>query len=111
MDVSGFHIDPGYRGKLIYAVYNAGPSRICLREGDILFKLWIAEIDQENHPPSVNYNCIPMEIANRLHGEFPTNSWLNRKVRMLEDEINLNIKPTFGKIKTYEIILLFFCRQ
>ncbi len=90
---------PGYRGKLIYAVYNAGPSRICLREGDILFKLWIAEIDQENHPSSVNYNCIPMEIVNRLHGEFPTNSWLNRKIRMLEEEINLNIKPIFDRTK------------
>jgi dCTP deaminase len=26
INVSGFHVDPGYRGKLIYAVYNASPS-------------------------------------------------------------------------------------
>ncbi len=52
----------------------------------------------------MNYNCIPMEIINQLRGEFPTNSWLHRKIRMLEDERSLKIKTTFGRIKTYEII-------
>ena len=33
VNVSGFHIDPGYRGKIIFAVFNAGPQPILLRRG------------------------------------------------------------------------------
>ncbi len=28
INVSGFHVDPGYTGQLVYAVYNASPSSI-----------------------------------------------------------------------------------
>ena len=33
INVSGFHVDPGYHGQLVYAVYNAGPSQIHLNTG------------------------------------------------------------------------------
>ncbi|MBA3447640.1 MAG: hypothetical protein H0T56_08525 [Pseudaminobacter sp.] len=39
VNISGFHVDPGYKGKLIFAVYNAGPTRIHLRRGDRIFPL------------------------------------------------------------------------
>jgi dCTP deaminase len=48
INVSGFHVDPGFRGHLIYAVYNAGPSPIHLARGDALFKIWLADLDRKN---------------------------------------------------------------
>src|SRR5438046_2720021 len=30
INVSGFHVDPGFSGKLLYSVYNAGPQPIFL---------------------------------------------------------------------------------
>jgi dCTP deaminase len=45
INVSGFHVDPGYRGHLIYAVYNAGPTQIHLARGLGLFKIWFADLD------------------------------------------------------------------
>ncbi len=48
INVSGFHVDPGYRGKLIYAVYNASPSPVHICEGDPIFKIWFADIDQRS---------------------------------------------------------------
>ena len=36
MNVSGFHVDPGYGGHLLFSVYNAGPNEILLDEGDPL---------------------------------------------------------------------------
>jgi dCTP deaminase len=45
INVSGFHVDPGYQGRLIYAVYNAGPSQIHLNRGLGLFKIWFADLD------------------------------------------------------------------
>ena len=46
INVSGFHVDPGFRGHLIYAVYNAGPSQIHLARGMDLFKIWLATLDR-----------------------------------------------------------------
>lgn len=46
INVSGFHVDPGYRGQLLFAVYNAGPQNIVLAQGDPTFLLWYASLDR-----------------------------------------------------------------
>ena len=45
INVSGFHVDPGFNGRLTFSVYNAGPASIMLRRGMPLFLLWYAELD------------------------------------------------------------------
>jgi dCTP deaminase len=53
INVSGFHVDPGYEGHLLYAVYNAGPKDVFLKRGEKMFLLWLAELDQNtkfNYP-------------------------------------------------------------
>ena len=37
VNVSGFHVDPGYKGKLMFAVCNAGSKNIVLDQGQRLF--------------------------------------------------------------------------
>lgn len=44
VNVSGFHVDPGFSGKLLFSVYNAGPSTITLKTGERYFLLWFAEL-------------------------------------------------------------------
>jgi dCTP deaminase len=51
INVSGFHVDPGYEGKLIYAVYNASPSAIQICEDDSIFKIWFSDLDRESKAP------------------------------------------------------------
>lgn len=46
VNVSGFHIDPGYQGPLLFAVFNAGPSDVHLQEGMDLFLVWLAALDE-----------------------------------------------------------------
>jgi dCTP deaminase len=48
INVSGFHVDPGYEGKLIFAVYNASPSSIQICQGDQLFKIWFCDMSQQS---------------------------------------------------------------
>lgn len=48
INVSGFHVDPGFEGKLLFSVYNAGPSNIRLSSGTSYFPIWLAAIDQED---------------------------------------------------------------
>lgn len=49
INVSGFHVDPGFEGHLIYSVYNAGPSYIHLQQGDRMFLIWFANLDKADH--------------------------------------------------------------
>jgi dCTP deaminase len=44
INVSGFHVDPGFTGNLIYSVFNAGPSPIHIARGQELFLLWLADL-------------------------------------------------------------------
>jgi dCTP deaminase len=48
LNVSGFHVDPGYSGKLIFSVFNAGPKAISLSIDDPIFMIWFLNLDQEN---------------------------------------------------------------
>lgn len=46
INVSGFHVDPGFTGKLIFSVYNAGGSNVHVSRGDRLFLLWLATLEE-----------------------------------------------------------------
>ncbi len=47
VNVSGFHVDPGWKGKLTFTVYNAGPHRIPLKIDDLTFLIWFSKLDIE----------------------------------------------------------------
>lgn len=47
INVSGFHVDPGFRGRLKFAVYNAGSQNINLTEGKPIFLIWFTDLDQK----------------------------------------------------------------
>ena len=46
INVSGFHVDPGYERKLLFSVFNANPSQIKICGGDPIFKIWFSELDR-----------------------------------------------------------------
>ena len=48
VNVSGFHVDPGYCGRLVFGVYNAGPATVHLARGDDCFLIWYASLDCES---------------------------------------------------------------
>ena len=66
INVSGFHVDPGYEGKLLYSVFNASPSPIHLCEGDRLFKVWFCDLDRESAAPFVYDKKGLTDIGNDL---------------------------------------------
>lgn len=47
INVSGFHVDPGWDGPLIFAIFNSAPSPVHLQRGLPLFLIWFADLD---HP-------------------------------------------------------------
>ena len=45
VNVSGFHVDPGFQGRLRFSVYNAGPSPVPISRGTPTFLIWFASLD------------------------------------------------------------------
>lgn len=66
INVSGFHVDPGYKGKLIFAVYNAGPRHFPVKKGDRFFSIWYADLDRDDDKPyrGPGFNSIPSDFIN-----------------------------------------------
>jgi dCTP deaminase len=70
VNVSGFHVDPGWSGPLIFTVYNAGPATIHLQRGLPVFLLWIADLDAASKKRKTvpAGDGIPPAIINNITG-------------------------------------------
>lgn len=92
VNVSGFHVDPGFTGRLKFAVYNAGPKPIVLERGQPLFPIWFADMDDGN---SDEYNGvhkaqrhITSDDVNMLRGQIASPNALKSEINELKQEIN-----------------------
>jgi dCTP deaminase len=96
VNVSGFHVDPGFRGKLVFGVYNAGPSAVNLSRGDPLFLLWLADLDDDateeksrkNKPPLTE---ISSDIINGVNRPIHSLQNLSKKIDDLESSVTTKI--------------------
>lgn len=52
VNVSGFHVDPGFHGQLVFSVFNAGPQPITLRRGMDAFLIWFADLSDSAGSPA-----------------------------------------------------------
>ncbi|UXC17444.1 dCTP deaminase domain-containing protein [Comamonas squillarum] len=48
INVSGFHVDPGWDGKLLFSVYNAGPADVIVERGEPMFLIVYADLDRDS---------------------------------------------------------------
>jgi dCTP deaminase len=100
INVSGFHVDPGYEGKLVYAVFNASPSPVRITEGEEAFKIWICDLDHESVPPdsSSPYIATPNDAVNDISSQLlrgmngPILSLQNLAKKMKEQQQALDTK-------------------
>lgn len=102
VNISGFHVDPGYEGKLVFSVFNAGPARIQLKRGDIIFSIWLAELSAPIPRTKliVGYKDIPSKLITPISGKFTTAYQLEQEVDTLKDDIT--------KLKAFRLQALVF---
>jgi dCTP deaminase len=73
VNISGFHVDPGYSGKLIFSVFNAGPAKIHIKSGDPIFPIWFADLQTPTSKRAlVGYDSIPSKLLTPISGDFTT---------------------------------------
>jgi len=91
INVSGFHVDPGFRGKLIFSVFNAGVQEIHLNRGVPLFMIWYAALDQVTadlyHGTAQNQTQIPDSIITNIAAKFPSPQALKQEIDDIKKEL------------------------
>jgi dCTP deaminase len=90
VNVSGFHVDPGWKGRLTFSVFNAGPSAIHLTRGMPLFLIWYADLDAVSklHKTGEGPRLLQSELINNITGEL--NSFESLQKRMLDEDKQLS---------------------
>jgi len=96
VNVSGFHVDPGYHGKILFAVYNTGPRDIYLKLGEPIFMITFDKLDE---PTLVGYEAekigrkhfkdIPAYVVTDLKGAPVSIKNLDERVKILETQRNI----------------------
>jgi dCTP deaminase len=83
VNVSGFHVDPGYRGQLTFAVFNAGPVPIHIRRGQPIFLIWFARLDRETayKKDGPVHKGIDIEAVTSVAGELQSFAGLSKKLK------------------------------
>jgi dCTP deaminase len=68
VNISGFHVDPGFEGNLLFSVYNAGPSQIRLNHNQECFLIWYSSLDFEDLDPRTKpgYTSFPTEVLDKI---------------------------------------------
>jgi dCTP deaminase len=103
VNVSGFHVDPGYRGQLTFAVFNAGPVPIHLKRGQPIFLIWYASLDRDSDFKKKNglvHKGIDTELITAVAGELQSFAGLSKKVKDVEKALSDRIH-TVEREQTY----------
>ena len=92
VNVSGFHVDPGWNGSLTFAVFNAGPSSVHLKVGMDLFLLWITDLDQETEKPRVKKLAEDhfLNTVNGVSGSVNSGYDLQAKIEQLDRKMAIH---------------------
>lgn len=103
VNVSGFHVDPGWSGRLIFTVFNAGPATIHLERGLPVFLLWIADLDapSQKRKTDLGPEGIPPGVIGNITGVVDS-------IYALEKRMKFDIKEVSDKQQAFrdEVIAL-----
>jgi len=112
VNISGFHVDPNWCGKLLFAVYNAGPNDVVLRYKERVFMIMFEEVSEEvprERPESIYHGQenIPIETILGLRGTSVSVRNLDERVRRLEITLAILTSITIGLVG---VVLMFAAR-
>jgi len=94
VNISGFHVDPGFVGKLIFSVYNAGNSTILLERSKPYFIIWFSELTSESEPYNGQHKELTSITAAKienLKGELASPNELLKKIDKVDGKKDRNL--------------------
>jgi dCTP deaminase len=100
VNISGFHVDPGFKGKIIFSVYNAGPATIVLDRGKAYFMIWFSELTSVSQPYDGKHKDqkeITADHISALKGELASPNTLLQKITDLDTKLTQKTKELDAK--------------
>ena len=95
INVSGFHVDPGFEGKLVFSMYNAGVQTIHLSYGSRVFLLWLSSVDKPTadkyHGEHNKQEHLPDDAITNLAARMPSPFTLEKDVESLRNELRREV--------------------
>lgn len=92
VNVSGFHVDPHYEGRLLFSVFNAGPTAVHLHRGEECFLIWYADLDQHSSvDKKIGHMSIPSKLTGPLSRGLESFAGLNSKIDENEKKISARL--------------------
>jgi dCTP deaminase len=106
VNVSGFHVDPGYRGQLTFAVFNAGPVPIHLKRGQPIFLIWYASLDCETafKKDGTIHKGIDPELVTAVAGELQSFAGLSKKIKDVDKALSDRVHAVEKEQTYYRVI-------
>ncbi len=94
VNISGFHVDPGFEGKLKFSVYNAGSNSIIFEYQKPYFVLWMAQLTEELKGKErydgthQHQNEITAKDVMNIKGDIASPNELLEKIEKLESNLD-----------------------
>jgi dCTP deaminase len=114
VNVSGFHVDPGFCGRLKFAVYNVGSRSVPLIQGDPVFPIWFCDLNQETGEGYDGMHNGQKEIntddIRSIQGELASPAALKLQIDQLRTDHDKKITAVEGTVNTLKgvaITILF----
>ena len=106
VNVSGFHVDPGFRGQLTYAVFNAGPVPVHLKRGQPIFLIWYASLDSDSSfkkKEGAQLGIDPQLITG-IAGEIHSFAGLSKKIENCEKALSDRVHSIENEQVYYRVV-------
>lgn len=106
MNVSGFHVDPGFSGRLKFAVYNAGATAVDLEPGQRLFLIWYSDLDQTTEAvysgSHQSQESITSEDVMSIRGIVVSPAGVNSRLSEVEETLMSELRRLENKLDTHQ---------
>lgn len=108
INVSGFHVDPGWKGKLLFSVYNAGPAEVIVERGQAMFLIVYSDLDCTStkiyNGNSQGQNSINTSLLQNMTEQVFSPLMLQRRMEDLATKVgNVETTATLWKVVTFVV--------
>jgi len=91
INISGFHVDPGYCGKLMFSVYNAGPEKVLLKYKEPVFMIMYDKLEEPalKGYEKEGFENITVDLVSGLIGHSVSPVRLKARIDSLEMQLRI----------------------
>lgn len=106
INVSGFHVDPGFRGELVFSVYNAGCRSVRIACGAPVFLIWFGSLSAPTRDTYsggyANQKGISPQAVMEIDGDIASPATLVERIKVLENTVR-----SHGRVIAYCFVAFF----